>query len=377
MGVSAWAAGYGGVPGARLSAVANPRWNSLNALRLFFAGAVIVSHAWPIGGYGQDPEIAGVGLGGWAVAGFFSISGYLISSSRLNTPLLPFLWRRFLRIFPGLWMCLLVIVFVFVPIAVATNGGGDGAATGVARFVGANAVLLHVEGIGGTLADVPYPNTWNGSLWTLFYEVACYVIVASIFTLGFVQRRPARSLWVLFLGFVLVTTAVQEFDVGVPYRAIQLAYLGSFFWAGALLFVHARQIPAGRATAAGTFAVLVVICLAGHVEELSALPFAFLVLWLGFKLPLQRLGRRNDISYGVYIYAFPVQQLLVLAGAHHLGAGAYVALCVAASLPLAAASWFVVEKPALALKRVVEPRRVPAADFEPEPVLTAATDPAR
>ena len=97
-----------------LGAAFDPRNNSLNALRLVFASMVIVSHAWPLGGFGRDPQIGGIAVGRWAVAGFFVISGYLIASSRGRTPFLTFLWRRFLRIFPGLWVCLLVTVLVFV-----------------------------------------------------------------------------------------------------------------------------------------------------------------------------------------------------------------------------------------------------------------------
>src|SRR5262245_6149816 len=89
------------------------RRNSLNFLRLVFALMVIVSHAWPVGGYGDDPRIAGEKLGTWAVAGFFAISGFLIANSRRHAPMGTFLVRRVLRIYPGYLVCLVVVAFAF------------------------------------------------------------------------------------------------------------------------------------------------------------------------------------------------------------------------------------------------------------------------
>jgi peptidoglycan/LPS O-acetylase OafA/YrhL len=108
------------------------------------------------------------------------------------------------------------------------------------------------------------------------------------------------------------------------------------------------------------------------VPWLGALPIAYVCLWLGVVLPFQRVGRTNDISYGMYIYAFPVQQLLLAClGARRLPVGVAVLLCVACTVPLAAASWFLVERRALALKsRFV--RATPAhAARRPSPMMAA------
>ena len=340
-----------GRPGS-LAAAFDPRNNSLNALRLVLATLVIVSHSWPIAGVGPDPTLGGVGLGGWAVAGFFAISGFLITSSRLRTPFLPFLWRRFLRIFPGLWVCLAVIAFVFAPIAALVEDGPDAVGPrSLAKFLLGNGVLQTVEPIGTTLSNVPYSGTWDGSLWTLFYEASCYLILGSLLAVPLIRRRPGPWLWILFAASLAVTFAVYELHWPVPYRLAWLSYLGTYFWAGALLFVHAASIRASVAAVAG-LAALTVAAWTSHTEVVAALPLACLALWLGVTLPLQRVGRRNDISYGVYIYAFPIQQLLVLAGAHHLGITAYVTLAICTTIPFAVASWFLIERHAISLKRI-------------------------
>jgi peptidoglycan/LPS O-acetylase OafA/YrhL len=90
--------------------------NSLNAIRLLLAAMVIVSHSWWLGGYGTEPQPGGVKLGSWAVIGFFGISGYLITRSRIQaSSALSYCRARFLRIFPGLAACVAVVAFVIAP----------------------------------------------------------------------------------------------------------------------------------------------------------------------------------------------------------------------------------------------------------------------
>jgi peptidoglycan/LPS O-acetylase OafA/YrhL len=339
-----------------LAAVFDPRHNSLNALRLALATLVIVSHAWPIGGFGGDPAVGDLSLGGWAVAGFFAISGFLIATSRLRSPFSAYLWRRMLRIFPGLWVCLLVTVFLFVPIAALVEGGGDHIGpSSLLRYLAANGVLESgSQDIGGTLSAVPYPGAWNGSLWTLWFEFGCYLVLGGLLVFSRLRERPSVLVG-LFAACALVNVAQAELSVELPFRLQWAADLGSYFFAGAVLCVYANRIPASRSLVAISAAVLAAAALTNHVQAVGALPLAYLLIWLGSVLPLQAVGRRNDISYGVYIYAFPVQQLLVLTGAHALGILPFTALCVLCTIPLAALSWFLVEEPAMRLKRVTPP----------------------
>ena len=99
------------------------RDNGLNFIRLFLAILVIVSHAYPIGGFGPDPVLGDLGVGSLAVGGFFAISGYLITKSRFRTGFRRFAVRRALRIFPGYWACLIFTAFVAAGIAGIVRGG--------------------------------------------------------------------------------------------------------------------------------------------------------------------------------------------------------------------------------------------------------------
>lgn len=351
-------------PDDRLSS----RHNSLNALRLVLAMVVVVSHVPKV--RGQAPLALGdVEIGGWAVAGFFGISGWLVTQSRLRLPLGEFLWRRLLRILPGFWVCLLVTGFVAAPIA-ALAGPGRWSPVAAARYLFANLTLYITQAkIGNTLHGRPDPSTWNLSLWTLSYEFLCYLGIAILLCAAVARRRPSVTVW----AFVLVATVNAGLVWGGTARdtTLQLVFrLGSFFLAGALL-LRCRRIAFTGWGALAALAILIAAAATDQVRVFGALPVAYLCLWLARVLPFQSIGRRNDLSYGVYVYAFPLQQLLTFTGARHWSTPAFAALSMVAVLPLALLSWRVVEQPALRLK-AAWPRLVRIARREPPPGAAGA-----
>ena len=326
----------------------DPRHNSLNALRLVLAVLVIASHARPLGGFGPDPRWGDFTVGTWAVAGFFAISGWLIMRSRLSSSLGGYLWRRFLRIYPAFLVCLGVVGFGFAPLGLALGGGSYGVLDGV-RYVGGNALLAITQtGVGDTLNAVPYPDAWNGSLWTLFYEALCYLMVGLIVTVVTRRRLPA----VMMFGLVGLTAAELAIGAGLPapYALHLLTMLVPFFFAGGVLFLYRSRIPVTVPLAGLAGALCLLIALTGVNGVLLAVPLAYLCLWLGDRLPLQTLGARNDISYGVYIYAFPVQQILALLDVQRAGLVVFALAAIVCTVPLAALSWFAVERPARRLQ---------------------------
>ena len=356
--------------GPTLHEAFDPRNNSLNALRLVFATAVIVSHAYLLGGFGAEPAFGGSSLGGWAVAAFFVASGYLIAGSRVRSRVGSFARRRALRIFPGLWVCLLVIVLVFVPLAAIKEQGTfppDVRAVGSFLFLNATLLADGQYGIEGTLETVPHAGSWDGSLWSLPFEVGCYIAVALLLT-GLARRHPKAAIAAAFAA----SSVIHLVDVWVaplPVENLRLAFtLLTYFLAGSLLWAFADRIPASRGLALLAVGAIAVTGAFGQAYALGALPLAYLCMWLAVRLPLQRVGRVNDISYGVYIYAFPVQQVLVLYGGANHGILVYIALTVALTFPLAALSWKLVEQPAMRRKRTVpaRPQIVPSASPPPQ-----------
>jgi peptidoglycan/LPS O-acetylase OafA/YrhL len=329
----------------------DPRHNSLNFLRLVLATAVIVSHASPLGGFGHDPSIAGQALGTWAVMGFFAISGYLIASSRSHTGIGQFFFRRVLRIYPGFVVCLLAVAFVFAPLSIVFGTGassGSYSLTSAVGYVTHNA-FLKVEriGIANTLPHVPYGPSWNGSLWTLFYEFACYAVVGVLLSVAMRWRRPA------VVAAFLVTAAGGAYGEhhAMPTVAADFFSLAPIFFAGALLYLFADRIPFDWRLGVLALVLLPVATELHAMQYLGAPLAAYAYLWLGIVLPFAKVGSRNDFSYGVYIYAFPVQQSLVLLHVNRHGLPLYIMVSIAVTAPFAMASWFFVERRALALKR--------------------------
>lgn len=326
--------------------------NSLNGIRLVLAVAVIVSHAWPLNGHRGEPQ-----LGSSAVLGFFAISGFLIAESRSRTSLWRFLVRRASRIWPAFLVMLLVVAFLLAPLTVLVAGESGWHLADAVRFVSGNAALYSgLPDIAGTVEDVPYPGVWNGAMWTLFDEFGCYLGLGLLMTICTGRR--------LTIGLVMVLVAVTVLAVAVDLGATVPAIVATgarpvaSFVAGALLWTVADRVllsDRGAALAAG----VVVVGVALRIDALVApLAVAYLLQWAGLRLPGRHIGARNDVSYGVYLYGFPVQQVLAhwLHGPH-VPIWAAATIAVFLTLPIAWASWLLVERPMQRLGRRLTARR--------------------
>jgi peptidoglycan/LPS O-acetylase OafA/YrhL len=334
--------------GDRLSS----RDNALNFVRLALAATVIVSHAWPVGGFGDSPV---VGLGGWAVDGFFVLSGYLIAGSRMRNAFLPYLWRRALRILPAFWVCLIVTAAVIAPVTAAVIGETYRLESGVGYVVRNAALSINQWGIDDTLLDVPLAGVWNSPLWTLFFEFGAYVFAGVILSVPLLRRHGALSsavLFVLIVVFQPLAYGPLEVTTGIYLSG---ARLGAFFVAGMFLYFVRDRIALRTWLVPAALAVFLVLVFTGQAELFGQLPFAFLIIWIGAILPV-RIGVRNDISYGIYIWAFPVQQLIIVAGLSWLGPWGTALLAFVLTVPIAWASWRLVEKPAMRLGPLVSSR---------------------
>ncbi|WP_296600417.1 acyltransferase [Phenylobacterium sp.] len=296
---------------------------NFDLMRLVAALLVVVSHTFPLAG--QAPfRIMGVeDLGALGVSIFFVISGYLVSASYERDPK-SYLLKRILRIEPGLIASLVVTVGLLAFVTTAPAAEYWPAA---ALYVLRNALLYPATyELPGVFQDAPMAGVVNGVLWTLRLEFSFYLVLLLI---------RARLAWVLALTavcaavFVAMTLTDPHWAGEKLTRIVFLtARNGLLFFAGAALQLSRRKVPLWLGAASA-----VAFPLLGPL----ALPTAVLGLSRPGKLPA-------DFSYGVYIYAFPIQQWLAVQGQLN------VATAVLAVLPFAAASWFLVERPALRLK---------------------------
>jgi len=208
-------------------------------------------------------------------------------------------------------------------------------------------------GISSGPAGVPYPSVWNGSLWSLYWEFLCYLGIALLGVVGVItgKRLAVVGLATLIWLVSIVTTSDSAALVAGSDQGITVVLRLSFmFLVGSSLYLFRESVPLNPALgfiAVGVFAGALVFV--ANYRIVGGVALVYVLLWLSVALPF-RIGAKNDISYGVYIYAFPVQQPLAIAGYSQIGWFGYAMVSLATTIPLAWASWLAVERPLLRLK---------------------------
>lgn len=362
-------------------APAASRDNNFDALRLLAATSVIFSHSYPIaqGTQNREPLVLLTGnqciLGLCGVFVFFAISGFLVTQSWEATASVPrYLMKRCLRIFPGLVVALVLSAFVLAPIVTTLP---------LAAYLARPEPYLYVAG--NTALSVTYhelPHVMfvdnqvgleiNGSLWTLHYEFIMYLMVMA---LG-LARLVTVWTGVALLAFGMVCVGVHAPTAPISSGALvgaafgivgwlwDLGWLLSFFAAGMLLYKLRRTRIFDDRVALAALALLIVSVPLRQFILLFPLTGCYVALWLALhpRLPKLRAARWGDLSYGLYIYGWPSEQLVIWLKNGHaawwqvFGGGLLIAGA------LAFVSWHLIERPALRLK----PRSRPA------PALAAA-----
>lgn len=343
-----------------LKDVCENRDNNLNLMRMVAATAVLISHCVPL----TDPRareplmgLIGMSLGSVAVDVFFLTSGFLVTRSLLlNQNVGDFLRSRVLRIYPALMVMLLLVVFGVGLVFTNLEPGAYLSEWQPWKYLVRNAVLVAgvVYKLPGVFAGNPYPATVNGSLWTLPYEVRLYL---ALLLLWWVCVRYGQNKVRAFQVAVVSTAACLMALV----FALHLAgvagsvglHLAAFFFSGGAFYVLRGNIRLTWPLMGGliTMLGLAVGLGQGVFFGVYILTLGWLVLHLAYLPagPIRRYNQLGDYSYGMYIYAFPVQQCVAA-----LFPGLTFTTMVLWSLPttlvLGVLSWHCIEKPALRWK---------------------------
>ncbi|MFC9297427.1 acyltransferase family protein [Streptomyces sp. NPDC057011] len=367
----------------RVSELFSGRNNSLGLLRLLLASAVVVSHArilgFGTGEFGHSFSQGQTDLGKMSVFGFFFLSGILVTRSGNRLPVGRFLWHRALRLLPGLWVCMAVTAFAVAPFLYWRQHGSTAGfwdhPQGPFAYVEANwAVGIGQWGISDILntasaKGLTHNGAMNGALWSLAYEVLCYLGVALLALGGSLvrSRRTVLAVAVVLGGLVVADAFGNRLNAGPataahggavhiplmgPHDLNYMVYLGFAFALGAVLEVYKERVPVSTPLAALSAVVFALTLHYGYFFALGVPAFCYLLLWLAIRLPkpFQRIGAKHDYSYGIYIYGFLVQQSLAVLGATRWGFAAYLALSLGGALLAAVLSWHLVERPAMRLK---------------------------
>ncbi len=328
------------------------RTNSLNVMRLFFATLVVFSHAFSLttGSDAQEPLFlfskGHTTLGRLAVDAFFSISGFLIVRSYLVTPTIDEYFRkRVLRIYPG-YIAAIAISALLAMLTVDTP------LHFLRAMIGRESVLDTLtlkygalDAAGRSFVGNPLRSV-NGSLWTIRYEFLAYCCIAAYGLFGLFRFR---ALWLFVVTALLLFNGrsaafLGESDVLVEFVA--------FFAAGVTAYVFRDHIVRSRTLAVGSLLVLIAaLRLSPWLAVLTPLAATYLLLY-GAKFKVPRAfawARTTDLSYGVYLYAFPIEQSLI----YWFRMRDPVLLFFVALVPtyvLALMSWQLIERPSLSLK---------------------------
>jgi peptidoglycan/LPS O-acetylase OafA/YrhL len=333
------------------------RDNNFNLLRMAAATAVLVSHAFPLarGTGAAEPlqQSIGMSLGTLAVYSFFLISGYFISQSfQRRRDLLEFTIARILRIYPGLLVALTLTVLIIGPAFTNLPLSVYFLEPATLLYIPLNLTLARLQyELPGVFGNNPFGGAINGSLWTLAYEVACYAMVAAVGLCGLAANGRR------FAGFLIGYAALYLLIavVGPHFWQVEMLHnLSLPFVCGMVFFQYRKHIPfrPHLLIAAGLAAFLSL----GRPWFSMAFGFAWSygLFYIGFLKvrPLLVYNRFGDYSYGMYIYAFPVEQAMA-ALARGCTPWALMAWAALPTLGLAILSWHLIEYHALAQRAVV------------------------
>lgn len=339
----------------------NGRLKNFDTIRLVAASSVIFSHAFTIvdGNEQNEPffRLTGSILGIHGVFVFLIISGFLVTQSLKTSPSLQnFAWKRFLRIYPALAGCAIVSAFVISTFFSELP---------IREYLSSLYGVKYVAKVLLLLGSHPIPTiqfydhaskgleySQNGSLWSIASEIHCYLILFFLALLNLVSMRIA--LFGLFAGSALLALSLL---INFPFSEVWMNLIYTFpsFCAGvAMYFVHAKYGLSGK-IAVGCVAALLVVAPTGGLLVMSPILAAYPIVYLGMSrsIYLGNATRFGDLSYGTYLYGWPVEQVIrSFAGTSLSGWGLFLM-----ALPLAAAcgvlSWHLVEKRALALKTLI------------------------
>ncbi|MEO7721021.1 MAG: acyltransferase [Pseudolysinimonas sp.] len=343
---------------------ATHRTNNFDALRLIASVTVVITHSWPLTGRTHAPQWGGVLLSHVAVYVFFSISGYLIATSwNSSRSARGYFARRVARIFPAVIVVVLLTVFLIGPLVTTDS---------LSRYFANAQTWTYLQGLvlaptyllPGVFEHNP-TSAVNGSLWSLGPEFICYLLVAVI---GLATWRMTRARPnVRTAVFAMLAVALMAAYWFSPDRAIRDG-------AGAMVFFMVGAIVAERSLRLPLWPVVPIVLLWGTAGMISrdvgmvaawiALPYATLSIGLRGTPGVERAGRFGDFSYGIYLWAFPVQQIIWwIAPGLPLAPDILVVLAVTGGLAIA--SWHLVERRSIALGRRISRALVSESESAP------------
>lgn len=330
-----------------ISAALDSRKNNFDYLRLVAAIAVIVSHTFSVVGM-QEPATPFflTTYGGLGVDVFMMISGFLVTKSWFKTEnIFIFLKARFLRIFPALFVMIFLTVFVMGPIVTSIQLNEYFKNVDTYKYFLSDSVFYIRYSLPGVFTDNPLKFTVNGSIWTLRFEFALYFVLAFLGITGLLKRKFVS----LLVFSVLLTLTVIANTIQLNH----LIYLPCYFMVGVVFYLYKDSIPLKGSYACICLLVFIISSFIGGLNGPMFIIFgSYLMFYIALtpSIQLPHLTKIGDFSYGLYIYAFPVQQMVAWFYKGRLGYAQDLVFTLIFTGILAFLSWHLIERRALNLK---------------------------
>lgn len=346
-------------PATSLGDMVKLRTNNFDLIRLCAALVVLITHSFDL--TGKSPGtwfniFMGYEPGSLAVSAFFAISGFLIAGSLERRTFTEYWQARALRIVPALAVTSFVTALILGPIFTALPLGEYFQNSGTYRYLTNSIPYQTAFVLPGVFMDVTYPHTVNGSLWTIPIEAFCYVALAAIFFAGrktfslvvpVIVLISAFSIWLFFHGPIAPRTLFGTTPVMPAMR------FGLIFLAGTFLWKYKDIVPFKGSIAAMCLVILLIGSRFNYNELALFIALPYLLMYLAYRRPVCVDGMRKlgDLSYGTYLFAFPIQQALVSISQKSINAWWLAIAASVISMSLAWLSWRYIEKPAMQFKK--------------------------
>lgn len=340
--------------------------NNFHFIRFIAASLVLFGHCYPLTGRGTYDylTLSSQGIFPTAHMGvciFFIVSGYLISQSLQNSPTISnFLWKRILRIFPALIVVIIICVCIIGTIFTNLTPNEYWRSPELLNFLKLIKLYPNVGfTLPGVFKNLPEKDV-NGSLWTLAYEVTMYLFLVILQLCGIFSRRKI-ILYLYIMLFPIVVYIFFYYHTTKPIPILHLSFtytieFGLYFMAGTIMFLFKDKIRYNL-----LYFVAMIFLWFGlgflhittsiMIKTISFLALPYIVLYLAmFKGKLNNFGKIGDFSYGIYIYAYPVQQMIVQFYGVEISILKMFTMSFLIVLTLSILTWYLIEERALRLK---------------------------
>lgn len=339
--------------------------NAFDLLRLLLALCVILAHGKLIGGYGNFDFLSSItksqtNFADFGILGFFGLSGYLITSSYINSKnIYSFISHRIIRIFPAYWFCLIITAFCIAPAILFLESQSlkdfnffD--ADGSLYYIFNNFFLkINQWSISQVLDKSYYNGSLNGSLWSLYPELLCYTLVLFIGILGIFKN----SKWLLLtIGIYLCVIYALNDVFNIKYGPTILILtpnlkLFTTFICGSIIYSYKEALFSKTTTQIALCIFSLFLLKFGGFSIVAPFCISFCLITI-FSLFSFKL--RYDISYGMYIYSFPIQQLVSANYKQTIPFLHFTLICITLTAVFAFISCILIEKPAAIFRKKID-----------------------